>query len=199
MKHRLWTEIAGMAGVQLEQSQLRLLETYQDWLSDEAVAAGGLGPGEPERIDTRHIADSLLFAVAMPMIPTEMWDLGSGAGLPGIPLAILLESTSFVLVEKSGRRVDLLDRALRILELENVEVQHTEIGRLKGPVEALVSRATLGPEETLVIAQRLLRPDGFALMGGSWTEPPSHRGWRTVEITPRSLDHPVWVLIMRRQ
>lgn len=197
VKHESWLEIAEMVGVSLDDTGVRMLEAYRDWLIDEALVAGGLGPAEADRVDTRHIADSLLFAVPMPRIPEETWDLGSGVGLPGIPLAILLPQTRFVLVERSGRRVDLLERALRILGLGNVAVVHADIDAMVGPVDTVVTRATLGPEAISRAALRLLSPGGFAVMGGSWSGPPKHSGWETVEIAPRSLDHRVWVLIMR--
>ena len=188
-----------MAGLALGAGELERLDTYRNWLLNEAVPAGGLGPSEPSRVDTRHIADSLLFAVAMPEIPRQVWDLGSGVGLPGIPLAIILAETRFVLVERAGRRVDLLERALRILELDNVEVAHRDIADLTEPADALVSRASLGPQAICSVASRLLRPGGFAVMGGSWNERPDHEGWQTLQIRPGSLDQPVWLLIMPRQ
>lgn len=199
MKRIPWVRIAELVNLPLGVDQISAMERYRDWLAAEALVSGGIGPNEAARIDQRHIGDSLLFATVMPEVPDEIWDLGSGVGLPGIPLAILLPETRFVLIERSGRRSDLLERIVRILDLGNVSVQNRDISDLKGQVRGLVTRATLGPEETAVVANRLLLEGGFAIAGGSWTKRPSHIGWETVEIPPDPLDHPVWLLIMRRQ
>lgn len=196
---QLWSQIAALADRSLDERQLDLLDRYRSWLVDEAVNAGGLGPAESERVDTRHIGDSLLFGAAMPHIPKEVWDLGSGSGLPGVPLAIMYPEVGFRLVDRSGRRADLLDRATRVLELPNVDVARQDIRRLKGPVTAITSRAALNPTDTGVVARRILEPGGFALVGGSWQVPPSYPGWETMKIPADPLDQPVWILIMRRQ
>lgn len=199
MKHDPWVEIAKKGGFSLSPQQLETLMRYQDWLREEAIKAGGLGPAEGDRLESRHVGDSLLFAVAMPHTPSELWDLGSGVGLPGIPLAVLLPETRLTLVERSGRRADLLRRAARVLDLSNIEVRQVDIRQLEGPLGGLVTRATLGPAKIAPLARELLEPGGFALMGGSWDRPPKYRDWETKEIPVGPLDHPVWILIMRRQ
>jgi 16S rRNA (guanine527-N7)-methyltransferase len=175
-----------------------LLARYRDWLITEAVSSGLLGPAEVSRVDKRHIADSLLFAAPM-NAPEEIWDLGSGAGLPGIPLAILFPGTSVILIDRSGRCVDMLNRVTRILNLHNVEVRPTAIDELTGTTSSIVSRASLPPPKLTDTVKRLLVPGGLAVVGGSWTERPLVDDWETVEIPPDILDHVVWLLIMRRQ
>lgn len=174
------------------------MERYGRWLADEGVRSGGLGPGEVDRIERRHLADSVLFASQLGSV-AEVWDLGSGVGLPGIPLAIVLPGTRLVLLDRSGRRVDLARRALRILDLQNCQVIQGEIEEVTGPVPAIVSRASLPPDRLAVVARRALEPGGVAVVAGSWVESPRWPGWSTVEIPRHVLDQPVWLLIMRRQ
>lgn len=174
------------------------LDDYALWLRDEAIAGGGIGPGETERIPTRHIADSLLFAGQIPPTSSTVWDLGSGVGLPGIPLAITNPAVEFHLIDRSGRRTDLLRRAIRILELDNCVVRKTEISRLDGEVGVIVSRATLPAGQMLEVGRRLLSSGGIAIVGGSWQDRPEHVGWETIEIPPEVLDQTIWLLIMRR-
>lgn len=190
---------AEFAGISLDDGQKNLFERYADWLRSEGAAAGGLGPGETSRLERRHLADSLLFASQFPHDVPEVVDLGSGVGLPGIPLAIALPRVRFVLVDRSGRRVGLMRRALRILDLENCQVVEGEIENLDTHTQVSVSRASMSPEVLKPLIIRLLAPGGVAVLAGSWRSEPRHAGWTTVEIPPDVLDQPVWLLIMRRE
>ena len=148
-------------------------------------------------MDDRHIGDSLLMAKGLHHTG-EVWDLGSGAGLPGVPLAICQPDKEFVLVDRSGRRIDMLRRILRILDLKNVQVMQEDIGHLDGPIPNIVSRATLPSEKAGIEFRRLLSPDGAAILGGSWKRPPSSKGWLTVSVPRMVLDREVWLLMMQQ-
>lgn len=185
------------AALTLDPGQEGQIERYQSWLLAEALPAGGIGPAEIDRIGSRHLADSLLYAAFFPQDSSQVWDLGTGVGLPGIPLAIALPGTQFLLVERSGRRVGLLRRAIRILELDNCAVLQTEIDDLDGSAEVIVTRASLPPNEMAVMARRYLQPGGVAVMGGSWRERPVTDDWNVREIPHYALDHTIWLLIMR--
>ena len=73
------------------------LEQYAGWLAGPAIERGLLGPGEADRIWTRHLINCALLE---PLIPESgtMCDLGSGAGLPGVVLAIARRDLSVVLL-----------------------------------------------------------------------------------------------------
>jgi 16S rRNA (guanine527-N7)-methyltransferase len=193
-----WLRAAEYVGLHLDSGQQEQMSRFRGWLADEGIRSGGLGPGEASRLERRHLADSILFASQLGAVE-EVWDLGSGVGLPGIPLAIAMPGTGFVLVDRSGRRVDLTKRAIRILGLENCQVVASQIEDLSGPLPALVSRASLPPPQLAEVASRVLAPGGVAVVGGSWREAPRYPGWTTIEIPPDVLDQPVWLLIMRRQ
>jgi len=193
-----WIRAAEFAGLTPNASQIEKMERYQTWLTTEGVEAGGIGPAEVSRVDRRHLADSVLFAHQIGNESGKVWDLGSGVGLPGFPLAITNPGREFVLVDRSGRRVDLMKRALRILDLDNCTVVHDDISNLEPFLDTVVSRASLPPERLGQEMRRLLRPGGLALVAGSWEQPPLHPGWETIEIPPDVLDHTVWVLMMRR-
>jgi 16S rRNA (guanine527-N7)-methyltransferase len=173
------------------------LDTYRDWLLTEGVAAGGLGPNEGSRVDNRHIGDSLLFARGFERPPARVLDVGSGAGLPGIPLGIVMPDTSFVLLDRSGRRVELMRRVSRILDLSNVEVLQGEIADWHTRVDGIVSRASLSPDQATSVFPRLLTPGGSAIIGGSWASPPAVSGFELLEVPVAVLDQRVWLLIMR--
>lgn len=189
---------ARYSGLTLNSSQIRAFEVYSDWLRDEGVRAGGLGPDETERLERRHLADSLLFASLIPDGAGRVWDLGTGVGLPGIPLAITLPEIEFRLIDRSGRRIDLLRRVVRILDLPNCEVLQGEINELNGKVGTIVARASLPPADLSRIAMAHLKLNGAMIAGGSWQRRPCHVGWETIEIPADVLDQTVWLLMMRR-
>ena len=192
----MWRKATRWAGRTIDGGQLARLDRYRNWLLQEAVAAGGIGPGEQDRIDTRHIAESLLFSFALTDVSSVV-DLGTGVGLPGIPLAIVLPDTEFVLVDRSQRRVDLTRRVVRILGLENVQVFQGEIGQLGTTWPALVSRATVSPKQMRDRYLRYIDPAGVMVLGGSWVSAPQWPCWETVTVPQSILDHEVWLLIMR--
>ena len=81
---------AAWAGITLDPAKRDLLAEFAVWLAGEGAEAGGIGPAETDRIIDRHIADALTFAAAWEAAPGQALDVGSGVGLPGIPLAIAL-------------------------------------------------------------------------------------------------------------
>ncbi len=196
---KLWHEVAESAGFGLGRAQIELLQAYRDWLNSEAIPAGGLSPGEADRLDERHIADSLLFAWPFDSTPQFLADLGTGVGLPGIPLAILWPQTTVHLVDRSGKRIDLARRACRVLGLENVETHRVDLEDFGQRFPAIVSRATIPPEGLSKYVHELLLPGGLGVVGGSWSSEPDSADWETVQIPPEMLDRGVWLLIMRRQ
>ena len=130
--------IACWLGTEWSEQQRALFIEYGEWLAGEAIDAGGIGPREGERIFDRHIADSLAFALLIPDRASTLVDVGSGVGLPAIPLAIALPELSITIVDRSERRCSLAARALRILGIENVEVRVADGYCLEGP-SAVVS------------------------------------------------------------
>lgn len=197
--HTIWTRCTEWSGRELTPSRLGKLEEYRDWLLTEAVKAGGLGPYETERIDNRHIGDSLLFAGGFPTNPGQILDVGSGVGLPGIPMSLIMPDTEFSLLDRSGRRVDLMKRAIRVLDLENVQVVHGDITEWHTPVDGIVSRASLSPDQAVTSFTRILGPEGRAVVGGSWATPPRVVGFDLMEVPGAVLDQKVWLLIMQSQ
>ena len=94
----------------------------------EAVRLGFLGPKELERLWERHLDDAFGLAAIRRPQPGEHWaDLGSGAGLPGLPLAIAHRSTSFALIDAQQRRLDWVASTAAALRLNNLMVVHARL------------------------------------------------------------------------
>ena len=94
----------------------------------EAVRLGFLGPREQERLWERHLDDAFGLAAIRRPKPGERWaDLGSGAGLPGLPLALAHPATSFTLIDAHRRRLDWVETTAARLHLTNISVIHARL------------------------------------------------------------------------
>lgn len=191
---------ADWTGLSLTNKEETLLVRYHAWLVEEAVAAGGIGPNETDRLWSRHIADAVLFAIGLDDARSCL-DIGSGVGLPGIPLAIVRSEIGFWLVDRSGRRCDLMKRAIAVLGLDNCHVIHGDIGSVDKKFDSIVSRASLPPEQAMIHVKRLLRSEGTAVIGLSRVRDPSDPidfgpGWHVsvVDVPPEILDSSVYLL-----
>lgn len=187
--------LASEFGVILDDTQLRALDRYAAWLLDEATLAGGIGPNEADTVIDRHLLDSLSFLAPLHRTPASLLDVGSGVGLPGIPLAVALPKTEVVLVDRSGRRCRLLNRAIRVLDLENAEVVQAAISEVQRWVDVAVSRASLPPSELLPHLRRLTN---LGIVAGSTRTEPTFEGYEAMKIESRYLEIPRWLLIMRQ-
>ncbi|MGH8923897.1 MAG: 16S rRNA (guanine(527)-N(7))-methyltransferase RsmG [Acidimicrobiia bacterium] len=156
---------AEAVGISLSGQTRERLGALGRWLVDEAIAAGGLGPNEAEGVEVRHLADSILFAGGWSIPPPVCWDLGSGAGLPGLVLACIWPETKMVLVDSSGRRCELTRRGGRVIGI-GIEVRQARIESLTGPFEAIVSRAAIPPDRFRPFLMSLLAPGGVAVISG---------------------------------
>ena len=116
----------------------------------EAVRLGFLGPKELERLWERHLDDAFGLAAIRRPQPGERWaDLGSGAGLPGLPLAVAPRSTFFTLVDAQQRRLDWVASTAAKLGLTNLTVVHARLedyarGSLRESFDAATARADCG-------------------------------------------------------
>ncbi len=174
------------------------LRALGGWLATEGVELGGLGPNEAPDITARHLADSLAFARgwAARVAPDEIVDLGSGVGLPALPLAICHPESTVWAIDRSGRRCQMIRRAARVIGVENLEVEVADITRFARPALAVVSRAAIPPDLLLPHLKRLTRPGGVAVVGGSHRVRPEVPGYETIEIPAEVLDHSAWLLMM---
>jgi 16S rRNA (guanine527-N7)-methyltransferase len=202
---------AAWAGRSLSSTQAALLSRYAEWLRREAIPAGGLGPREGGRIWSRHLGDSLLFAGAWRGDPPgEILDVGSGVGLPGIPLSVLWPQTRVTLLDRGGRRVRLLYRVVGMLGLGNVVIAQGDALAVADEWEGIVVRGALRAPEVVGLSARLLQPGGTAVLGLSRREKPPERTAdlvgiahalglepEVVGVPADILDGPAWLLIMR--
>jgi len=145
-----------------------LLERYHGWLIGAGVERGLVGPREVERMWDRHINNSAVLSEAVTENATVI-DVGSGAGLPGIPLAIVRPDLKVTLLEPLQRRVDFLQETVDDLGLhERVFVIRGRAEDLKDvQAEVVTSRAVAALPKLLGWCWPLVAPGGeiIALKG----------------------------------
>lgn len=136
----------------------------------EAIRLGFLGPREQDRLWERHLDDALGLALIRQPRPQERWaDLGSGAGLPGLPLAVAYQATSFTMIDAQRRRLDWVAATATALGLANVTVVHARLEDYgQGPARQSFDMATaraLGPLPVVAeLGLPLLRTGGQLLV-----------------------------------
>jgi 16S rRNA (guanine527-N7)-methyltransferase len=119
--------------------------------------------GADEVVD-RHLVES--FALRSLLQGATIADVGSGGGLPGLPLAIVEPERRFTLIESRLKRVAFLRHAAAALELRNVEVAHgrAEGLRVEHPFATVLARAVAPPAELLAICRHLTAPGSILLL-----------------------------------
>ena len=150
------------------------LRRFADLLQEMAIPAGFVARSDAGKVSERHIADSLRAGQAFRPADELAYDLGSGAGLPGIPLAIAFPSIRFVLAESRRRRVGFLELVVERLNLPNVQVH-------AGRVEELPSGADLATARA------------FAPLAGAWAaaRPLLVQGGRLVYFAGAGMEDPL--------
>lgn len=126
------------------------------------------GARDLETLAREHLADALALIAALPPAPACWVDVGAGAGLPGVVLALARRDLRAVLLEPAEKRRAFLAATVRLLGLSNVEVigdrieRHLETGGAAA-YDLAVSRAVFPLSEWLVLGRRLVKPGGTVL------------------------------------
>jgi 16S rRNA (guanine527-N7)-methyltransferase len=158
-------------GIPVTAARVDRLERYEALLREHAVRLGMVGRSDADRLVPRHIADALR-GTRLVEDAQDAIDLGSGAGLPGVPLAIACEGTAWGLVEPRRKRVAFLELVVAELRLSHASVIASTADRVpSASSDLVVARAFAPVDRTWAAAEPLLRADGRLLLwAGSSTE-----------------------------
>jgi 16S rRNA (guanine527-N7)-methyltransferase len=116
---------------------------------------------DPAEMVTRHLLDSLAI---LPYVQGDsLADLGTGPGLPGIPLAIAAPGRQVLLVDSNGKKVRFLREAIRSLKLEGVRAVQSRVEDVEGPFDCVTARAFASLADMLAWGGHLLAPQGIWL------------------------------------
>lgn len=162
----------------LSADQLGRLAEFLDLLRSRAIPRGLIARSDADRIWERHVLDSLR---AIPCLAgaKDLADLGSGAGIPGIPLAVASPDTEVALIESRRTRGAFLELVVERLQLASVKVltlSAREVARAGHRFGVVTARAVADGSGSWGLAEPLLRPGGrllyfSGLAGGSATAP----------------------------
>ena len=165
---------ASALGVDLDEERADRLLRFEGLLRERAIPIGAVAASDAGRIRERHTLDCLR---AAPYVQGAAlaYDLGSGAGLPGVVVAVATPSARMILTERRANRAAFLELAVEELGLPNAEVFAGPVQELSEPADACLARAFAPLERSWATAGRILRPGGrLVYFGGrELTEPGS--------------------------
>jgi 16S rRNA (guanine527-N7)-methyltransferase len=177
-----------LAGSELDSFQ-KYLELIVKWQRVQRL----VGSTDPVWIVESLFLDSLLFLRILPPDIRSIADLGSGAGVPGIPIKIVRPELEVTLIESRERRASFLSNVVRELGLQGVQVanaraEDVSAGAFPG-FGAVVMRCAGGPGRVLPIAKKITSPGGMVVVSGpptptdlpsgEWVEVPGVRAGST--------------------
>jgi 16S rRNA (guanine527-N7)-methyltransferase len=163
-RHDLQTQLErGIAtlGLQLPANALERLLDYQELLARWNATYNLTAVRDPAEMVTRHLLDSLAI---LPYVQGEtLADLGTGPGLPGIPLAVAAPGRQILLVDSNGKKVRFLREAIRSLKLEGVRAVQSRVEEVEGQFDCITARAFASLADMLAWGGHLLTKEGIWL------------------------------------
>jgi 16S rRNA (guanine527-N7)-methyltransferase len=148
--------------------QDKRIRAYAEFLKTQGIERGLIGPREADRIWERHIFNCLPVTTLFPQRAT-VFDIGSGAGLPGIVIALARPDLAVVLIEPLERRVEFLQEAIKTLaEIEGLTPLQIQVIRgraqdVKATADFVTARAVAPLEKLKKITWHLLKVNGSLL------------------------------------
>jgi 16S rRNA (guanine527-N7)-methyltransferase len=196
-------------GVELSAQQHEQLLAYLALLIKWNKAYNLTAVRDPDEMVSRHLLDSLSVVPFVTELGDNWLDVGSGGGMPGIPLAILFPGRQFTLLDSNGKKTRFLTQVKLELKLANLQVIHSRVEefRPEQPFSGIVSRAFssledfsnwtrhLGDSETQWLAMKGVHPDDelqtlpadFRLTASHVLKVPGCQGQRHLLILRRSV------------
>ncbi len=149
----------------LQFSQFEQLEiVYKEWNSKINV----ISRKDIDELYLRHVLHSLGIAKVQVFVPgSQLLDVGTGGGFPGIPLAIMYPETQFHLVDSIGKKIKVVQGVVDALGLKNVQATHIRAEKVKGQYDFIISRAvTQMPDFVKWVRKKVVKKQQHALKNG---------------------------------
>ncbi|MFV0390870.1 MAG: 16S rRNA (guanine(527)-N(7))-methyltransferase RsmG [Paludibacteraceae bacterium] len=130
---------------------LALYELYLDWNSKINV----ISRKDIENLYERHVLHSLGIAKTINFkAGSKVLDVGTGGGLPGIPLAVYFSNAHFTLIDSIGKKIKVAQEISSAIELKNSELKHCRIQEEKGKYDFIVSRAVMPLDDLVKLTKK---------------------------------------------
>jgi 16S rRNA (guanine527-N7)-methyltransferase len=195
VKHEGWTT------ADLSPGQIAALEVFEGLLAAHAIPRGMVASSDREHLRERHVLDSLRAVSHLGPVKQPVVDLGSGAGLPGIPVAIARPDLLLTLAEPRQLRVAFLELVVERLSLPNVRVYPRPAEELPADAGVCLARGFGDASRTWAVAGALLHPGGSLIYwaGSTFRTDQVPRDARITGIGSPTLESGGPIVIMTRQ
>ncbi len=131
----------------------QLEELYPEWNAKINV----ISRKDIDNLEINHLLHSLGIVKFVKFTPgTRVMDLGTGGGLPGIPLAVYYPEVTFHLVDRIGKKLKVAQDIAERIGLKNVTFQHGDVKEVKGKFDFVVSRAVMDLAELVPLVRRFI-------------------------------------------
>lgn len=147
----------------MDEKMLGQFQKYLDLLLEWNEKFNLTAITKPEEIWVKHFLDSLTILEALPSNAKKIIDIGSGAGFPGLPIAIVRPDLDITLLEATGKKVKFLEVVIKELGLKNVKAVKGRAEEAKGSYDAVLARAVALLPALWDYAYPLLKPHGVLI------------------------------------
>lgn len=162
MPHPLWQSLAHDAGLELSATQLGQLDRYLDLLIEWNEKINLTRIVNREDAEVKHVADALTLLKFLPRAearsPRSLADVGTGGGVPGVPIAICRPDLKVTLIDSTKKKLDTIAKITGEIGLTNVSTLHSRIELAKVTFDVITARAVADLDTLIGWCQPLMKP-----------------------------------------